>query len=422
MPALLPTRPPRLLYAALRLVSVALLWTAGGVLPTHAQAPTAGAAELGAAADSIAYAPISAHQGGDCVPGVGPSRPCRVRRPWSEADLRARWAAEGRPAWADGDTLTFVYEAETTAVEACCTLQMPMSRLAGTGLWVLSARVPGLETATVEYGFLAEGSRRLDAMGTLRGPAAAPRPARSRVLQGTLRTDSLWSDALGERRAVTVYLPPGYNPSAARGTPTVYVADGQGVTTLAGYAEPLILAGEIPPTILVGLHSGPHRSEEYTSIPERSREADPMNPRFLAHERFVLEEVLPWAEREFGAASAPERRAAFGFSNGGVWAAFQGVRRPDVFGTALSFSCGACSVAVPERPAPASSGPVARFYFLAGRLEPSFLRSTRAASERLRAAGYEATMHERVAGHDSVMWNEQFGDAVRWAFGPLVTD
>lgn len=177
--------------------------------------------------------------------------------------------------------------------------------------------------------------------------------------------------------------------------------------------------------LLVGIHSGPHRPDEYTTIPTPTPERpdagpDPANPRFLAHERFVLDELMPWAERTLGASARREERAAFGFSNGGVGAAFQGVRHPDVFGAALSFSCGACSVAAPDEPASAGARPTARFYFLAGRLEPRFLHATRAAAERLRGAGYEAPMHERVAGHDSIMWNEQFGDAVRWAFGPLI--
>ena len=386
------------------LVLSALLWLSPS---TDAAAPP----------DSIVYADLPAWQGGDCAGGTEPTRPCRVRHPWAGIDLRARWTAEGRPAWTDGDTLTLVYESGAATVEACCTLQMPMSRFAGSDLWVLSARVPGLAVATVEYGFLPEGARRLDAMGTLRGPAAAPPPPRSRVLQGTVRTDSLWSDALGERRAVTVYLPPGHDP--ARLTPVVYVADGQGVEGLAAYLEPYVAVGEVPPVILVGIHSGPHRSDEYTTIPVGPDAGpDPTNPRFLAHERFVLDELVPWAERTLGASARREERAAFGFSNGGVWAAFQGVRHPDVFGAALSFSCGACSVVVPDDLASAGAEPAARFYFLAGRLEPRFLLATRAASERLQKAGYETVMHERVAGHDSVMWNEQFGDAVRWAFRP----
>lgn len=74
-------------------------------------------------------------------------------------------------------------------------------------------------------------------------------------------------------------------------------------------------------------------------------------------------------------------------------------------------------MAVPDEPASAGAEPAARFYVLGGRL-PRFLQATQAAAARLRAAGYEAPMHERVAGHDSVMWNELFGGAVRWAFGP----
>ena len=104
-----------------------------------------------------------------------------------------------------------------------------------------------------------------------------------------------------------------------------------------------------------------------------------------------------------------------------MWAAHQGVRHADVFGVAIPFSCGVCGVALPDEPTPAASGSAARFYFLAGRLEIRFHQGTAAAAGRLRAAGYEAPMHDRVAGHDPLMWHEQFGDAVRWAFGHLMS-
>ncbi len=380
--------------------------------------------------DTLHYPEIPAWQGGDCTDAYDPAGvvlPCRARTPWSEADLRARWADEGRPVWTDGDTLTFVYESDAEGVLACCAVQMPMARFEGSDLWVLSVRVPDLAFATVQYGFLPTGATRLEGRGTWRAPGAPVAPPRARALRGTVRTDSLWSEALGEYRGVTVYLPPGHD--ATRPSPVVYVADGQGIFRvgddqraegLAAYLEPLILAGEVPPTILVGIHSGPARGEEYTSISDATNQVEPENERFLAHERFVLDEVVPWAEQTFGASARREERAVFGFSNGGVWAAFQGIRHPDVFGVAIPFSCGVCSVAVPEEPAPASAGPSARFYFLSGRLETSFHAATSGAEERLRAAGYDTVFRERVAGHDDLMWNEQFVDAVRWAFDALV--
>ena len=377
---------------------------------------------IDAPADSIDF--VAMGRDGDCsdvVVGTGIAAPCRVRAPRSEAALRARWVAEGRPVWADGDTLTFVYEGEAEGVMACCAVQMQLSRFVGSDLWTLAVRVPDLPFAILNAGFLPAGARALEGVVEWRGASAPVAPPKARALRGTVRTDSLWSEALGERRAVTVYLPPELD--ASRPPPVVYVADGSAVEGLAPYVEPFILAGEIPPTILVGLHSSltaEGRGEEYTSISEDTGEADVENARFVAHERFVLDEVLPWAERTLGASSRRDERAAFGFSNGGVWAAHQGVRHPDVFGVVIPFSCGVCGVAVPDEPSPAVSGLATRFYFLAGRLEMRFHQSTSAAAERLRAAGYEAPMHERASGHDPLMWYEQFGDAVRWAFGHLV--
>ena len=382
--------------------------------------PAAG--QPAAPANLIDYVEMDSWRGEDCpgdFVGTGVAKPCRVRTPWSETALRARWAAEGRSVWADGDTLTFIYEGNIEGVTACCTVQMPLSRIVGTDLWALSVRVPDLPFATLTAGFLPKGARAVEGIVDWRGASAPVAPPQSRTLRGTVRTDSLWSEAIGERRAVTVYLPPEHN--ASRPIPVVYVADGESVHSLAAYLEPFILAGEVPSTILVGIHSGPMRGEEYTSISEAANAADPENVRFVAYERFVLGEVIPWAERTLGASARREERAAFGFSNGGVWAAHQGVRNPDVFGVVIPFSCGVCRVAVPDEPTSAVAGSAARFYFLAGRLEVRFHENTASAAARLRAAGYVAPMHERVAGHDPLMWYEQFGDAVRWAFGHLMS-
>jgi hypothetical protein len=48
----------------------------------------------------------------------------------SEAQvLLERRDQEGKPVWADGNALTFVYEGEAESVEICCGLQEPLTRL-----------------------------------------------------------------------------------------------------------------------------------------------------------------------------------------------------------------------------------------------------------------------------------------------------
>lgn len=350
-------------------------------------------------------------RGSDCIPDAPLTQPCRVLPNMTAEATRARWASEPEPLWLDGDTLTFVFEGDYEAVDVCCTVQMTMDRFTDTNLWVLSMRIPQVREVSMSYGFLPHGLWRLVHEGTWRGPAAAPAPPRSETLRGELKTDSLDSRHLGERRALTVYLPPERDPAVP--SPVIYVADGQGVAGMASYLEPFILSGEVPPVVLVGLHSGPLRAEEYTGRAEpRSTVEDP-EAAFLAHERFFVEEVMAWVEQGFNVSSSRGDRGVMGVSNGAVFAAAMALRHPRLLGHAMPFSCGACGQQYPtELPA---GGP--RFYFLAGLLEPSFHRSTARAVERLRNAGLEVTFRERRSGHDSLMWNEQFGDAVRWALG-----
>ena len=78
--------------------------------------------------------------------------------------------------------------------------------------------------------------------------------------------------------------------------------------------EPAILAGDVPPVLLVGVHNAAdparpwpdRRGQEY--LPGHSR------PRFNAHLDFVTGEVIPWAARHLRAAGGPWISAGCGAS------------------------------------------------------------------------------------------------------------
>ncbi|MDQ3995593.1 MAG: alpha/beta hydrolase-fold protein, partial [Gemmatimonadota bacterium] len=103
-----------------------------------------------------------------------------------------------------------------------------------------------------------------------------------------------------ERRSFIVYLPPGYDPKAARRYPTLYFHDGQNVfdkATSVGEewrvdetAQALIEAGVIEPLIMIGIYNtGEHRISEYTptTLPGKGGgEAD-------AYGRMLVEELKP---------------------------------------------------------------------------------------------------------------------------------
>ncbi|HEY5337789.1 MAG TPA: alpha/beta hydrolase-fold protein, partial [Rhizomicrobium sp.] len=134
-----------------------------------------------------------------------------------------------------------------------------------------------------------------------------------------------------------IYMPPDADP--AKKYPVVYLADGNARLEFPGMIEPLILSGQLPPMILVALWPGnshkaneDRRSEEYlTGWPEGTGY-------FLAHESFLLKEVMPYVEQSFGASSDPKDRIVSGFSSGAAWAISMGERHPDIFPTVIAQS------------------------------------------------------------------------------------
>ncbi len=315
--------------------------------------------------------------------------------------------------WREGDVLKAVYRGEAEAVDLTVGIQEPMTRFEGTDTWGLQLRYGQWDKALVAYAFLPQPPPqgfKFD-MQTWRGESGPRPPAPASPLSGTLRDAEFESKFLGEKRKVTVYVPPG--PAEAR--TAIVMADGQGVSAFAAVLEPLIVAKRVRPIILIGIHNGGFRGSG--SAPDlkmdfRAREylqgVDP--ERFAQHLDWVVEEVLPWARGEYpGLSSRREDWCVTGFSNGGSFAAWAATLRGNVFGTSIPLSLGFPPPAEPPK------GPLARFYFAAGSLE-SFSVRTKQAYERAKAWGAETTYKEFVAGHDSVMWQIAFVEAVETLF------
>jgi len=238
-----------------------------------------------------------------------------------------------------------------------------------------------------------------------RDPAAlpaVPQPA------GALDEHTFHSAALRGPRQVTVYRPPG----PAGPLPGCILADGQSVSGFAQVLEPAILAGDVPPVLLVGVHHGTgparrwpdRRSQEY--LPGLGR------PRFNAHLDFVTGEVIPWAASHAGAAAGPWISA--GFSNGGAWAIAAAQRRPDVFAAVAAFSAGV----VPQRITGRARTARVRHYLAAGTLEAGFRPATRQWAERLQRAGLPCRYQEWTGGHDHYWWEQQLPAALAWLLAP----
>ena len=340
-----------------------------------------------------------------------------VTHSWSAEDLMARKTKENSPVWAEGDELTFVYQGKADEVRVCCGIQLPMQPVPDSDLWVLTVQFPNLSQAVLSYRFVAMRNGQPVGnptdFGVWRG-AQAPAPVqRAASLQGQIKQYTLHSDALGEQRELTVYLPP--DSTSAPPSAVIYIADGQAVPEFAAVLEPRITDGSLPSILLVGVHAA-ESSFNHPSQDLRAQEYLPgeeFNPaRFAAHARFFVDEVRAWSEKELPAPNDRQQRAVFGFSNSGVFAAAMGIRHPDIYGHTLAFSIGVEPGEVTTPPKEASE-----FFLVAGTLEEGFQSTTGGFAQMLERQGVTYVYRVRVCGHDYNMWQEEFPAAVEWAFG-----
>lgn len=332
----------------------------------------------------------------------------RVWRDPTEEQLRARWAEVGEPVWADGDELTFVCDRPLAGAIVGPIFELPMWRVGE--LLVLTVRVLRLEEAVLTYGFwpLDEHgapafTQRPEPDGRWRGAAARPAAPTSDQLVGSLEEELVPSQSLGGARKVSVYRPSGYSPEET--LPVVYATDGQFFAPYARRLDAAIEAGLTPRCVVVASHASSSRTGEY--FPGY----DP--PGFTRHERFFVDELIPWAESTLGVAKDPGRRAVFGCSDGGAHALTMALAHHDRFAHVIAYSSGLPPTGNERWP----EGTAPSIQLCAGVLEGQFHTATYAWHAFLDMTGVAHHWTERVCGHELLQWIEEFPSAVTRAFG-----
>ena len=299
--------------------------------------------------------------------------------------------------WRDGRSLVIAVRRSGDAPMLVGTVHAHM-RPAGDGVWALRLDVPPVRGACIEYAVI--------------DPTA---PERARFL--------VWRDRWARREAEAI--PTGVDDALPVGTSAIALrhharlwspaapsavlicADGEGLAMWAG-----VLAAAREPVALVGIESAglthepgddyalTYNSAGYPRARAYLRDVDPEY--FDAHLRYVLDEVIPWAEARIGRLP----RYAFGVSNGAAWAAHAAAFHPDEFSGVLAFSLG-MAPARPPRSTPAHA-------LVAGRFEPGFDRETSRYARKLRTRGVAVRLSRPARGHDHTMWLDEFLPALRW--------
>jgi len=265
-------------------------------------------------------------------------------------------------------------------------------------------------------------------------PGAAPMPwleARVDAPKGRTEEHRLSSRILGHERRFWVYTPPGYNE---KGKPyhLLVLFDGWSFThwiPTATIIENLLAANRIHPLVAVMVDQKDRNLE--------LRCHEPFN-------EFLVRELIPWMRKHYHVTSNPAETVVAGESNGGLAAAFAGLRHPEIFGNVLSLS-GAFSWDPREDQAvdqedlkwewiirQYAAGPKLplRFALSVGLFErdrkfpdsPSMLQANRHMRDVLLAKGYTVSYKEVAAFHESFSGAVVLPDSLMSLVGTRVPD
>lgn len=197
--------------------------------------------------------------------------------------------------------------------------------------------------------------------------------------QGKRITHELTSNHLARPRSLTVALPGSYSNQSGFDYPVLYLLDGEtNLDHVAAVTAFLAETGVMPEVILVGVHAGTTRAQDY--VPPASRDGAP-GGRADAFLDFMESELLPFIEAEYRAAPM---RIVSGHSLGGLMVTYAAFLHPGLFDIHLAQSpylddpLGTPLVEEIEARAPVGGGDSDLYYFAnlgdEAELEPNFHR------------------------------------------------
>lgn len=195
-------------------------------------------------------------------------------------------------------------------------------------------------------------------------PSAPPRPAAPRAsarraaargtATGTVRTDTLWAQALGARKALVVYLPPSYGKQKTRRYPVAYYLHGAGgnernwveKAALALVMDSLVAAG-MPEMIIAMPDADDSYYTTYNTLIDlatcKKMLPEGMNPdhdcvAWPHYDDYIAFDIVRHMDAAYRTRADRAHRALGGLSMGGYGAVALALQYPALFSAAASHS------------------------------------------------------------------------------------
>lgn len=224
------------------------------------------------------------------------------------------------------------------------------------GLWSLT--VGPVPPGIWEYSFEVDGLAMIDPANTqikpmrnpttsiLQIPGTPPLPWDYQdVPHGSVRLHTYWSQCLNRVRPLAVYTPPGYEQDKKAKFPVLYLQHGSGdretTWTVHGKAnwilDNLISQGRAKPMIVVMM-------DGHAAVAQRGADPSMLQHNGEYFERDLLENVLPFVEKEYRVKTGADNRAIVGLSMGGGQSLTIGLNHADQFAWVGGFSSAAPSL------------------------------------------------------------------------------
>jgi enterochelin esterase family protein len=288
------------------------------------------------------------------------------------------------------------------------------------GVW--SITVGPLEPDLWGYNFTQDGVVLTDPLNSALKPMRSPRtsvvevpgePPRLHEFQnvphGTVRLHDYESTALGRRRPLRVYTPPGYDRDPNVRYPVLYLFHGSGDTeatwTAFGrahlIADNLIAQGKAKPMILV-------MPDGHAVVGPEAREKNV--PGFL---KDLLDDVLPFVEKNYRTQADREHRGIVGLSMGGGQSLTGGLTHLETFAWVGGFSSAIrdpeTTVAAALADPAATNARLKLLWFACGK-DDRLVEGGKELSEALKKRGIKHEFRITDGNHSWPVWRKYLGE------------